>query len=275
MKKLLLLICGLMLSAAAIAQIDFCEADESYQDSIAGVYPLPYDEMENPEGGIPDSACLNKAYQFTFTAVVNDTLLLGGTPIVIDSLVLATEGAVTGLPSGISYACNPPDCVFDANSIGCVVLYGTPDDAADLGDNELVINAKVYGPFFPLGFDLTFPNPQLFPGNYSLYVHEEDYSNCFEYVSGVVEADLSIHEIRNLPNPFSDQTTIEVTTNEADQYLFEVTNLMGARIHTETVRLEEGINQIQFDGSQLSNGIYLYSFRNEKGMATRKMIINR
>ncbi|MCB0704561.1 MAG: T9SS type A sorting domain-containing protein [Saprospiraceae bacterium] len=275
MKKLVLLFSGLLFSVAAFAQFDSCEADASYQDSLAGVYPLPYDAAESPDGGIPDSACLNKDYQFIFTAVVNDTLNLGGTMIPLDSLVLATEGAVSGLPEGIDYACNPPNCVFYANTIGCVVLYGKPTNMADLGDNELVINAKVYGLFFPLGFDLAFPNAQLYPGTYSLYVHEENYPNCSVYVSDIAETALPIDQIRNIPNPFSERTTIEVVAREAADYQFEVSNLVGERIHTEKVRVEPGANRIEFDGSQLSNGIYLYSFRNENGVVTRKMVINR
>ena len=133
-----------------------CTPDPSFADSTAGVYPLPYDEATNPMGGISDSACINEPYEFVFTAVVSESITVpGGTDVPLDSLILTD---VSGLPDGIEWACDPPNCVFEQNSLGCVVLFGTPNNEASIGDNELVIEATV----FTLEFRLICLSPILF-----------------------------------------------------------------------------------------------------------------
>jgi hypothetical protein len=270
MKQFLLGCFLILLAAPSFSQVD-CMADSTFVDSMAGVYPLPYDLITNPEGGIPDSACLNKYYEFSFTAVVNDTLTLGSQVFVLDSLVLPTDDAVTGMPEGFNFACNPPDCVFEQNSIGCVILYGKATNSADLGDNLLSISGTLWSQGFPI--PLTFPNPLLFPGTYSLYVHEEDYPNCL-VINDTEEQALPLEGIRNYPNPFQGTTTIELNSTTADDYTFRVMDLFGKVVHQEQVNFQEGTNRMTFDAANFANGVYLYSFSNEKGNVTKKMVIS-
>ena len=67
MKQLLLLIVISFLSIDLSAQ--GCDPDQAYIDAEAGVYPAPYDPIDNPEGGITDTACVGSYYEFTFTAI--------------------------------------------------------------------------------------------------------------------------------------------------------------------------------------------------------------
>ena len=273
MKQLLLVSALFFLALPAFAQFGTCESDPIYQDSMAGVYPLPYDAMESPDGGIPDSACLNKPFQFVFNAVVSDTLSTDIGDFALDSLKLQTEGAVSGMPEGLQYACDPPNCVFEANTVGCVVIYGTATNPADLGDNELTISATIFSQGFPL--PLSFPDPNLFPGSYSLYVHEEDYPNCTVVMVDAVEAPISIEYVRNVPNPFSDMTTIEVATKKAGTFNFRVTDMLGNMVHLSQENLLAGTNRFEFDGSQLAEGMYLFSFQSGNAIISQKMMISR
>lgn len=254
---------------SAQAQFGTCTADPTFIDSLAGVYPLPFDETTNPEGGIPDSACLNKNYQFVFNAVVNDTINVGGIPFVLDSLKFPLTGAVAGLPTGITYACDPPSCVFQQNTVGCVVLYGKATDPADLGQNELLISATLFTGGLPI--PLTFPNPTLFPGHYYLYVLEEDSPNCAVY-SNTTEPQKPFTDLRTVPNPFTDETVIELTANLPGVYQFQVTDMLGRVVHRQTLQLVNGLNQIPFDGASLSNGIYWYTLQNGQARLTAKMV---
>ncbi|MGB5026097.1 MAG: hypothetical protein WBO44_12155, partial [Saprospiraceae bacterium] len=56
-----------------------CLPDSIYRDSSAGVYPKPVSPT-NPNGGITKKACINKPYEFVFTVVVPDTVLVPAFP---------------------------------------------------------------------------------------------------------------------------------------------------------------------------------------------------
>ena len=51
--------------------------------------------------------------------------------------------------------------------------------------------------------------------------------------------------------------------------------MMGQRVHNRRVQLWPGANQLEFDASDLPNGIYQYSVGNEKGQRTGKLAVNR
>ncbi|MCB9284118.1 MAG: T9SS type A sorting domain-containing protein [Lewinellaceae bacterium] len=270
MKKLLLsslVVFGALVSS--FAQFGTCVPDEVYADSALGVYPAPFDMTLNPFGGITDSACFNKNYQFVFTAVVGDTIKFGGVPYVLDSIRIT---GVTGLPAGFDYNCNNSTCTFKQNELGCAVIFGKATNAADIGQHELFISATVYTGGLPL--QLTFPNPLIAPGHFYLYILDENSTNCVVYAS-LFEVASQFESVRNMPNPFSGTTTIEVESREAGPYQFQVSDMLGRVVYSRSVQIAEGINQIDFDGSQLPDGIYLYSFFNGVSQVTNKMQISR
>ena len=269
MKKALLtslVIFGTLVSA--LAQFGTCIPDASFQDSLPGVYPLPYDEATNPMGGITDSACLNKDYQFVFTAVVGDSLNFGGFIYILDSLKINN---VTGMPDGFDYACNNANCTFYQNEIGCAAIFGKATDPADIGQHELVISATIYTGGLPI--QLSFPNPLLAPGHFYLYVLEENSPNCVIFNSAF-EVASEFESIRNLPNPFAGTTTIEIQSRESGEYQMQVTDLFGRVVHTRNLQIQEGLNQVEFDGSHLPDGLYLYTFSNGRSQVSQKMLIS-
>jgi hypothetical protein len=256
---------------SSFAQFGTCIPDPSFQDSLPGVYPLPFDLATNPNGGIQDSACLNKDYQYNLTAVVGDSLTLGATILLLDSLQILE---VNGMPEGFSYACNTPGCKFLKNEIGCAAIYGKAANPADLGQHNLTISAMIWVSGLPNGIPLTFPNPAIAPGNYYLYILEENSPNCVVYTN-VSEVNSDFESIRNLPNPFSGITTIEIDSREAGAYQFQVTDMLGRVLHTRGVQINSGLNSIEFDGSNLPDGLYIYSFSNGQSRVARKMLISR
>ncbi len=274
MKKLLLLLLtfsSLTLTLRA-QQIDQCTVDAVYQDTLPGVYPLPYEPDLNPTGGITDTACLNEDFQFVFTLVVNDTITISGASIPIDSITLDTEGAISNLPQGMDYACNPPSCSFVKNSQGCVVIYGKATNPADVGNHELEISGFLFSPFTPQGAPLQFPNPDLAAGTYTLTVMEQGSPSCSIWVD-VNEPISQIESFRNLPNPFSGNTTFEIITKQAGEFTLTINDPMGRQISTRSLSLIQGLNHYTFDATGIAPGIYLYTLSDGQTHVSGRMVI--
>lgn len=49
---------------------------------------------------------------------------------------------VSGIPSGMQYVCNPPNCTFNGGQRGCFIFYGTTSDTA--GIYELGFNGTAF-----------------------------------------------------------------------------------------------------------------------------------
>ena len=263
---LLMLVLGLCFNAKS----QTCVPMEGLPDTLVGVVPFPYVE-ETMSGGISDTACLNTYFEFTFTIVVPETFPVSGVDVPLESIEFATEGALTGIPDEFDYICNPPDCIFPKDSTGCVLLFGTPDDPEDVGVWDMVIAGTIRTPLIDL--ELTFPNEDLFPGNYLLTVKEEGDPNCL--VISTEDAIARKVSINNAPNPFSGNTQIFINSEVSDNFTFQVHDLLGKQLHQERLQIIEGENRIDFDGSFLANGVYIYSVSNGKDNISKKMVVNR
>ena len=76
----------------------------------------------------------------------------------------------------------------------------------------------------------------------------------------------------NYPNPFTGTTTISFNAPQNMAGLeFNVYSILGSRIHSEKMDVERGMNDIEFNGSQLSSGLYIYTLSDGNTTLTRKM----
>ena len=107
MKKIILFLATCFLFSNTIkSQTNSCVPDLKYKDSLFGVYPRPYEPIIYPNGGINKSACIGKPYNFVFTTVVPDSLIV---PVLgkvkIDSIILDKKNlnTVMGLPIGLTW----------------------------------------------------------------------------------------------------------------------------------------------------------------------------
>lgn len=272
MRRIFTLFIAALFGASLFAQSGTCTPDPNIPDTLVGVFPLPYDPATNPDGGIRDTACLNVPFQFVFTAVVNDTLTFGGNRFPMDSVRLPVVGGVVNLPTGMTYSCNPPNCVFVANTKGCVVIYGTTTDPSQLGDHSLAITAQAFLNGSTMPFPLVFPSPLLFPGTYNLNVQNSDFGNCVNASATDILKDLV--ELKNVPNPFSGTTEIIAKTAVGGNFDFSVSDLTGKILHIEKIKIQRGENRIFFDGSDLPNGFFIYKLSNELGAVSGKMCVS-
>ena len=273
MKKTLLfalLVCSVF--NIAQAQVPVCKRDSLVLlDTSAIVSPLPY-LPTNPVYRL-NEACIGQPYKQYVTVEVPQTITLSGITAGLVSASLPTTGGVTNLPGGLTYACDPPNCVFNVGTLGCIVLYGTPNaPSASLPDTlDLKIKASVITTLAAFPFPIDIPGPAV-PGNFYLIVKPAG-SVCA--VSPTFDPSTQIESMKNTPNPFSGQTLIEVEALESGDFRFEVFDLLGQRVHANTVRLETGTNRFHFDAGSLANGTYLYSLSNGIGRAAKRMVVSR
>lgn len=230
-----------------------CVPDETLADT-AIIKPLPVTE-EMPMEGISDTACVGQSYGFTFTLRTPATIevaVLGEVPI--DSITLATEGAIGNLPAGMNYNCNPPNCVFEADSIGCLFLFGTPAEGTE-GTYDLELNVTVFASGIPIALSL--PDPTIVPGNYFFNVRPDGFANC---------APLSIRELRNdfltvavAPNPASEVATIQVQSRINMDTQLNLYNATGQRVASQPARIIAGESYHQVDVRSLAPGFYIFT----------------
>lgn len=255
------------------AQATSCVPDVLYQDSVFGVYPPPL-SAGNPDGGIPISACRNMAWDYSITVKIPEEVVLQGTTVTLFSVEVATTGAVSNLPTGFSYSCNPPDCIFEpADTLGCINLYGVTSDTVGIYDVTIATNIK--SSFLPTGFPVTLPSNLIdgAEGNYFLNVVDENDPDCF--VSNVDVLLAEKFQVRNLPNPFGAFTNIEIRAEQNDELEFRVYDVYGKLLHSRSVDVFTGMNTFQFDGSNLENGVYIYTIGKDGALISDKMIVNR
>jgi len=266
MKKFLLTL--LSLSFLVLASAQDCQPNEIYADSTNGVYPLPYDSIESPNGGISACAIIGQPYDFVFTVVVGDTFKFGAFAFPLDSIRVT---GVSGLPVGLNYACNPTTCSFSSNTLNCAAIYGTATAANAPGNYDLTIEGEAFINGSPLPFPLTFPDPNILPGKYTLKLLPDDGTPCG--TTDVRESLAGQVAIITQPNPSAGLVQIEVSSQLFGKFSFKVVDLPGQPVYNSTVELTEGRNHFNFDGSQLANGMYILILEGEAGRLTHKFAI--
>lgn len=274
MKKIILLFSLLISSQLMMAQ---CTPDPSV--ITWGLHPLPSVGLDGLAAVPEVPACIGEDYEYTFSFVVPSSFELPGGAGNL-GVTSATITGVTGLPSGLTYGeCAPGSCVIPGGTTGCFNIYGTPDASNTPGSFEIEITVTVAGTVvvLPQSVDLTFPpDPTFNLFDFPLDPYAIDLraaNQCTNSNSNLLEKELTVGT--NAPNPFSEVTTIEIESQKSGNYTFTVTNLLGEKISEKEYTFSTGTNIIEYNASELSNGIYIYSISNELGNISNKMIVSK
>jgi len=279
MKKILLLLAIISTLSNLYAQVGqeppACIPDSIYQDSSAGAYPLPLDDAGN-FGLAEFPACINEPYELVFTIKLGDSIniaTVGGVDVV--SAKIERTGAITGLPEGLMYLCNPPDCVFPDTTLGCIVVRGTPTANNTPGDFGLVISGEAVLNLGALvDFPLTFPG-LIADGAYIIPLNGE--GECAKDSSTVSTQNYLSQNISlgNTPNPVVNTTKIEMTSLLAGDFQFNVFDMSGKSMYQKQIPLKVGYNTLNFDAANLQDGLYIYTLSDGAAYIAEKMMVRR
>ncbi len=79
---------------------------------------------------------------------------------------------------------------------------------------------------------------------------------------------------QNYPNPFNPTTKIKYSIPNSDKVLIKVYDVLGREVETLLNECENaGTYEIEFDGSNLTSGLYFYKITSGKYSETKKMIL--
>lgn len=252
MKNILLFTLMLLSPLFALAQ---CEPDASYEAQGVGVYPLP-----DPVGadvdtlGITKVGYVNQPYDFTFTAVVPDSLNLLGALADLDSVIIYK---IEGMPQGFTYSCGTADCKFLDKTSGCLKIEGTP---ATTGEYSIKVFAYVYvngnaAAFLPTA--TTFPGA-IFPGEYILKIQNG---------TGIEDAAFAA-AISLSPNPAADYLTLQ--SEQLQGATIELMSINGAVLSKE---VGQG-NSHRLHIAHLPEALYAVKITNAQGKTAIKKFLH-
>jgi hypothetical protein len=265
MKKGIVLILSIFTLSLANAQT--CMRDSSLLTTGLLVAPIPFNATTNPNINTAP-ACINELYTQSATLNVQESFTLSGFTAPLDSITMLSTGAITGLPVGVSYTCDPPSCHFKKLTLGCILFKGTPTAANAPGNYELTIALKVFSPLLPAAIDLVFPGT--IAPNDKFIIAVKPTGSC-----AVSANDLNgkIVSVKNTPNPFNGTTEIQIESLKTGDFTFQVFDILGKRIYSDNIRLNEGTNQFTFDAGDLASGSYFYSISSPEGKISRMMVV--
>lgn len=261
MKKTLTSLFALFCALSLAAQT--CMRDSLIYGTDTLLWPLPY-TPDAPYYNLND-ACINHPYNQSVSINVPASYM----SFPLTNVNIPTSGAISNLPVGLTYVCDPPNCVFNANTLGCMLLYGTPTNANMAPDTlDLIITASV-STAFGIPIPVTLPGSVVPGSHYYLILKTQ------ECLVGNYEFGNQFTLLKNAPNPVVNQTVITAESLVAGDFQFEVFNLLGQRLYAQQLRLEEGRNEFTFDAGELANGAYFYTLGNRDGKALRRMMVAR
>lgn len=93
-------------------------------------------------------------------------------------------------------------------------------------------------------------------------------------INDIASPEVTFELDQNFPNPFNPVTTISWRTNKTEHQILKVFDILGNEIRVlmnET--LPAGKHKIEFDGSDLPSGVYIYTLMTEEKVYSKKMLM--
>ncbi len=227
MQKLIFTLAISLMATITMAQ---CTPGANFSDSLFGAWPDTTENLPGAAVNIPYSTTLNFKVPLYAADVVDG---LTGT---IQNFIVNN---VTGLPAGLSYACNNASCTFNGGSTGCAQISGTP---TMIGTYPVTI--EVTGNI-NIGFGVVIPAPYTFSG-YRIIVGTAGISEFFS------------ENLTITPNPVKDKLTVNGLKSSDNVAIYAVDGtLLLSQDGSENTTLD-------FDCSALKTGVYLLKCTSDK-----------
>ena len=275
MRKIVLI---LTLTLSYILGFAQCTPNSLYQDSVYNIWPDTIQNLPHATQGVnyytqidlktPTTLIEAAGGDSSLTTIdtLGNSYYIGTWPV--DSMSMVST---IGLPNGFSLDCNTPKCVYEGDVVGCANVYGTTSDPVGIYPITILVNVYTHGSITVFGIPIAIET--------DLYSALGDY----EYIEGykiVVNSATGLETFpqddfvlfQNTPNPFAEYTNIQFNAPKSDNVAFEVVDMFGRSVYTETITATIGLNTYQFS-HDLSSGIYMYTIHNGKESISKRMIV--
>ena len=160
--------------------------------------------------------------------------------------------------------------------------------ATELNNNGFEIQRKVLeSDFATVGFvkgegtttnqiEYSYVDKNLADGKYFYRLKQVDFNGDYDY-SNTIEVDVRSLENftleQNYPNPFNPTTTIGYVLQEKSNAKLSLINILGEEVAIiVNEEQDKGYHKVEFDGKNLSSGVYYYQL-NAKGIVQTKKLI--
>lgn len=295
-KTLLSIFAASLFSVTAFGQ---CTPNPAYANSDFGLFPdtIPFVPACV---GCGDAIRIVDFVTFTDTTVTGIPIV-GDVTIHIDAFKITS---VTGVPAALSIGSDVDAGATSEAPYGIWLNTGTPPNQSAVqgcvymsGSEAQWIDLLNGGPnsdgIYPLIINVDARIGATVPDASIIVPNGEWLSNVDtaigggefvvdEYFLEVVPGSVGIRSyaqdqfsiLENYPNPVDDITSIRFNAPEAMNNLtFSVYSILGTEVHTERVSAKYGMNKFEFDASNLSSGMYIYSLSDGTSVSTRKMTV--
>ena len=212
----------------------------------------------------------------TDTAITYD---LGSGPQDFDPVFITSIGVnnVQGLPDGFSYECasqaadgniTEGSCVFEGGGYGCLRLYSN-DVQTEAGVYPLNVVLDIVASYEFLGIAVPVEvTDDTFLNYLVLIVEEGGNSTLHEIVDARKFGILSTY-----PNPAQSYFNIEYGNNKFSNVSFQVFDILGNLVFSDDYSSNIGYNQIHFNSSMLTKGVYTIAISNGIDVITDRIMI--
>ncbi len=232
---------------------------DSATNFIQGTVGVPY--VQNITVKVPKDTvstikfCFNRFVLSNPTGTVNYNLPMGlnfgsSTPIVANGTINAA-----------------PSLKFPGNANNCASIYGTPTTA---GTYTLHLKVDAYGTA-TLGTCSNTPNISGGSNISTSYINY--YIIKINAATGLKEIGKNAFNLENVPNPFSNSTTIRFFLADEGDTKLEVHNMIGKLVYTTDIKGITGNNEYVFNPKNLSSGMYFYTIKYKNYSETKRMIL--
>lgn len=173
----------------------------------------------------------------------------------------------------------------EANENDVILNWTT---ATETNNKGFEIERSHSGEFFVIGFvsgmgttsephNYSFIDKNVEAGHYSYRLKQVDFDGNFEYseiVEVFVNAPCNFSLSQNYPNPFNPSTTIKYSIPTTEFVTLKIYDLFGQEVSTlVNEQKPQGIYIVNFDGSNLASGIYLYKITAGNFVDSKKFIL--
>ncbi len=239
-----------------------------------GLAPLS-DSLAPVIDGVPTSTVINFQNY--------DTVISGS--ITMDSL---TIDSINNLPTGLTWKTSSATNTFGHKQNGCIIVTGTTNAAP--GQYQLIIYVSAYTTISPA------PNPlNTYASAVGLYYYVRVNASAagatvpidtfpnqhtlpkFEpytaFPTAITPVNEDIQSISVYPNPFSNQTIVNVTSGKTGTMIEKITSVLGSEVYRGQFEVVGGNNSHTINRNNLASGIYFYTVSDGNSSVTKRIVI--